>query len=423
MPLTDRAHRGEACSALSLLDRRGRARVIAAFFHDERFNCDGSGTYYSSGAMPFGALARYLTHFDRIVVVARLDRTNRAARTVASGEGVEWACIDTAELSPARYLSVVSRRARDVLARVDCAIVRLPGVIGPIACREALRSGTPFLAEVVGDAFDAMWNHGSWTGKVGALPLALVNRHYIRRAPFATYVSRSSLQRRYPPGGTWAAVSDVIVEAPRAEVLERRIASIEERDANAPAALGLVGSYDIDYKGHETALRALALLRKSGRALTLRCIGGGDPARWRARAAALGVERWVELGGPLPQGAPVLEWMDRLDLYVIPSLQEGLPRALVEAMTRALPAVGSRRGGIPELLDAPCLHRPGDARALATVLRALLDDREAMKAQARRNWSVAMEYAPAVLQARREELVRRFKEAVLARGTGEASPC
>jgi glycosyltransferase involved in cell wall biosynthesis len=396
--------------------------MIAAFFHDERFTRDASGTYYSTGALPYGAFARYLQHFDRIVVVGRLSKPNGAARTVASGEGIEWACIDTSELSPACYLAVASRRAREVLARVDCAIVRLPGTIGLIACREALQRAVPFLAEVVGDAFDALWNHGSLKSKVAAIPLALVNRHYIGRAPFATYVSRSSLQRRYPPGGTWAAVSDVIIEAPRADVLERQIAKIDARDKNAPATLGLVGSYDVDYKGHETALRSLALLQRSGRSVTLRCIGVGDPTRWRARAAALGVERCVELSGALPQGAPVVEWMDGLDLCVVPSLTEGLPRALIEAMSRALPAIASRTGGIPELLDARWLHRPGDHRALATLVRALLDSREEMRAQARRNWSTASDYAPDVLQARRDGLVRRFKEAVLARGAAEASP-
>ena len=387
--------------------------MITAFFHDERFTRDASGVHHSSsGAIPYRALARYLRHFDRVIVVGRL-WAGAGTGTVASGVGVEWACIDSAELSYARTLPVVSRRAREVLARADCAVVRLPSTIGQIACHEALRLGRPILAEVVGDQFDALWNHGSLKGRLAALPLALVNRHYISRAPFATYVTRGALQRRYPPGGDSVAVSDVIIEAPRREVLERRLAAIEARLPDAPATLGLVGSYDVAYKGHETALRALAQLRRTGRHVTLRCIGVGDPTRWRARAASLGVERAVDFGAPLPQGAPVLEWMDALDVYVIPSLQEGLPRALVEAMSRALPAIGSRRGGIPELIGPRSLHRPRDARELAALVGALLDRPEEMKAQARANWRTAAAYASADLDARRDELVARFKAAAM----------
>lgn len=388
--------------------------MIAAFFHDERFARDASGTYHSSGALPYAAFARYLGHFERIVVVGRVSEEAGRAATLASGPRVEWACVETPERPLGRYLKVVSRRAREVLAGVDCAIMRLPSLVGSVACHEALRLGTPWMAEVVADSFDALWNHGSLAGKALAWPMHLVNRHYIERSRFSIYVTRGVLQRRYAPGGAWVAASNVVIDRPRRDVLERRLARIDARAAGATTALGLVGSYDVAYKGHETALRALALLRRSGRAVTLHCIGVGDPARWRARAQALGVGPFVELGAALPHGRPVLEWMDRLDLYIVPSFTEGLPRGLIEAMSCALPAVGSRTGGIPELLDAASLHRPRDARALARLVEALAGSRDAMRAQAERNWSVASEYAADVLQARRDALVRHFKAEIVA---------
>jgi len=395
--------------------------MIAGFFYDERFTRDAAGTYYSStGSLPYAVFERYLKHFDRIVVVGRYAE-QRERRTVASGAGVEFACIDASRLGRTRLITAVARHVRETLARVDCAIIRLPGLLGPLACREAIRSRTPWMAEVVGNAFDSLWNFGSWKGKVAAVPMQLLNRHAIRRARFAIYVTQQFLQRTYPPSGMWAGVSDVLIDAPEADTLRRRIARIEAGSARAAAVLGLIGSYDVNYKGHETALRALAQLARSGRAVTLRCIGVGDAGRWRARAAALGVHRFVEFGGALPQGRRVLDWMDGLDVYLAPSLQEGLPRALVEAMSRALPAIGSLRGGIPELLERRWLHRAGDHRALAGLAAALLDDREEMKAQALRNWRVASEYAPDVLDARREGLVEQFKEAAIANARGQAA--
>lgn len=391
--------------------------MIAAFFHDERFGRDEAGAWFSSsGGVPHRALARYLGHFERLIVVGRLASGARPGTgTLVSGEGLEWACVEAPGRWSGSTLAAAVRRVREVLARVDAAIVRLPSVIGPLACREALRVGMPFLVEVVGDPFDALWNHGSRAGKLAAIPMALVNRHYVRRAPFATYVTAWTLQRRYPTAGVAAAVSDVIVEPPQPEVLARRLATIARREPGAPAVVGLVGSYDVGYKGHETALRAVARLRREGRDVTLRCIGVGDPARWRARADALGIAGAVELGGPRRQGPPVLAWMDALDLYAIPSLQEGLPRALVEAMSRGLPAVGSRRGGIPELVDDPWLHQPGDDRALAQLVAALLDDRATMQARARRSFELAARYGVEALDARRDALLRRFAAAAAVR--------
>jgi hypothetical protein len=391
--------------------------MIAAFFHDERFGRGGAGAWFStSGGVPYRALARYLGPFDRLIVVGRLaDGARPGTGTLASGGGIEWACVEAPGRWGARTVAAAARRVREVISCVDGAIVRLPSLIGPLACHEALRAGVPFLVEMVGDPFDALWNHGSAAGKLAAVPMALLNGRCVRRAPFATYVTAWTLQRRYPTDGVAAAVSDVIIDRPDPDVLARRVAALAHRRSGDPAALGLVGSYDVTYKGHETALRAMALLRAEGRAVTLRCIGVGDPSRWRDRAATLGIAAAVDLGPPRRQGAAVLDWLEGLDLYVAPSLQEGLPRALVEAMSRALPAVGSRRGGIPELVDARWLHRPGDARGLARLVGALLDDPAELEAQARRSWATAARFDARDLEARREAIIRRFAAAAAER--------
>lgn len=77
------------------------------------------------------------------------------------------------------------------------------------------------------------------------------------------------------------------------------------------------------------------------------------------------------------------------DLAVLPSLREGLPLFLVEAMCMQLPVVATNVGGIPELVSAPqsgLLVPPRDAGALAEALAAVMGDaqrREAMGRAAR----------------------------------------
>jgi glycosyltransferase involved in cell wall biosynthesis len=382
----------------------------AAFFHDHVFGRDTKGIHYTYGSLPYPVLARYGRHFETLVVVGRVRDADASARTVADGRGIEMACLERAS----RYSMVLGRGAplrhvRAVLDGVDCAIIRLPSAIGEIARREAVRTGKPWMAEVVGCPWDALWNHGSLAGKLLAPRTYVLTRRAVASAPYALYVTQGFLQRRYPCRGETMACSDVSVEAPRQDVLERRLARVQGGREGRPAVLGLVGSLDVKYKGHETALRAVSLLSGAGIDVRLRCIGGGDASPWRRRAAELGIADRVELMGTLPHGPAVLEWMDGLDLFLIPSLQEGLPRALVEAMSRAVPAVGARTGGIPELIGPEHLHPASDHRCLAERIGRLLRRPDEMKLCARRNWEVARGFSGDVLDARRSGFLARFR--------------
>lgn len=106
-------------------------------------------------------------------------------------------------------------------------------------------------------------------------------------------------------------------------------------------------------------------------------IGAGPlESRLRAHADELGVTDSVLFAGSRPD-VPAL--LPGLDVFTLSSRQEGLPVALMEAMTSGLPAVVTRVGGMPEVLDdgdQGLLVEPGDPAALAAALGRLADDRE-----------------------------------------------
>jgi glycosyltransferase involved in cell wall biosynthesis len=122
------------------------------------------------------------------------------------------------------------------------------------------------------------------------------------------------------------------------------------------------------------------------------------------------------LEGCLPSGDPVFQWLDGLDIYIQPSFTEGLPRALVEAMSRGLPALGSTCGGIPELLPPECLHMPGDDKTLAAHLARMIQDKACRIQQARRNFSEAQNYYADRVEAKRDAFWHEFAEYVKRRG-------
>ena len=89
--------------------------------------------------------------------------------------------------------------------------------------------------------------------------------------------------------------------------------------------------------------------------------------------------------GSLPHNE-VFEWLDTIDIYAQPSRQEGLPRALIEAMSRGLPAFGARTGGIPELLEPDYIisNNKNGINEICEILRAF--NQEVMINQAKRNY-------------------------------------
>lgn len=115
--------------------------------------------------------------------------------------------------------------------------------------------------------------------------------------------------------------------------------------------------------------------------------------------------------------------LQSLDVFLLPSLREGLPLALLEAMASARPAVASRVGGIPEVVgDSGCalLVDPRDRGALAQALEQIRrmspEERAAMGARAR---------ARAITNFSAERMIRNYEElyaAAFARHQGKAGP-
>jgi glycosyltransferase involved in cell wall biosynthesis len=128
-----------------------------------------------------------------------------------------------------------------------------------------------------------------------------------------------------------------------------------------------------EQKGHRFLLDAApAILAQEPRTYFL-WVGDGPLAEaLRKRARARGLEDRVRLLG---QRSDVPELLAAADLFVLPSLFEGLPLAILEAMAANLPVVGTRVCGTREAIDDGVTGRlvqPGDVAALATAVLEVL---------------------------------------------------
>jgi glycosyltransferase involved in cell wall biosynthesis len=129
-------------------------------------------------------------------------------------------------------------------------------------------------------------------------------------------------------------------------------------------------------KGHEYLLRALAQVRDAGTALTLLVAGDGAE---RANMERLAGELQLGAGHVRFLGfrADVTELLAASDFFVLPSLTEGLPLCVLEAMAHRLPVVATPVGGIPELVTDGVHGRlvpVQDVEALASAMTELATD-------------------------------------------------
>jgi len=113
-----------------------------------------------------------------------------------------------------------------------------------------------------------------------------------------------------------------------------------------------------------------------------------------------------------------------MDAFVHPSLRDGTPNALLEAMACGRPVVGSTAGGIPDVVRDGrdgLLVPPGDARALAAALRGLIGDRAAARALGRAGRArVTRDFSPEAEAAGYQSLYRGL-QAAARRASGGAS--
>lgn len=131
-------------------------------------------------------------------------------------------------------------------------------------------------------------------------------------------------------------------------------------------------------KGHDILFNALAMIPTRNWHLT--CAGStarypDTTARLRAILTEMGLTDRVTLAGELDREA-IGGLYDRSDLFVLPTLKETYPLAVMEALARGLPVISTTTGSIPDLVGsaAGVLVPPGDVAALATTLNAVLKD-------------------------------------------------
>lgn len=383
------------------------------------------GSVWSS--VPCAFWSNYLAVFEQVNVVARVQPAPqpRPGSVRSDGGGVCFSGIRHYHglWDYLRKYPQVVGTARRAVDAADAVILRVPSQVATLV-RRHLQGTRPYGVEVVGDAFQ-VFAPGVVRRPLRPFLRVLATRNQKRQcleAAAAAYVTRQTLQTRYPCVGPQWGVSDVL--SLPSEPFITHYSSVDLPDLPTRArdkgtqptrALVCVGSLEQLYKGPDVLLEALHICGQRGLDYSLTWVGDGSfRNKMIARAASLGLSARVRFVGAVEPGREVARCLDAADLFVLPSRTEGLPRALIEALARGLPCLASRVGGVPELLHPDDLVPPGDARALAEKLETVLSDNARLAEMGRRNVQTALEFDAESIERRRRAFYRHVRDVTKA---------
>jgi phosphatidylinositol alpha-1,6-mannosyltransferase len=381
---------------------------------EARFERTPDGAIWSPAAYGVALWQRYLDVFSSVMVAARVGDVRWPSAGCVPASAPDIAFCPLPEYRGLRGFLRHARRVRravdDAVRSTEAVIVRSPSPIGQFAAASALARHQSYGAEIVGDP-DQVFSSGAFRHPMRAVlrrTATAAQAHLARRATAVMFVTRQVLQRKYPTEGRAFSASDAPLDDAAFEV-----ASPHERNPQTAGVFRIVtvGALDQPYKGTAVLLEAVRRLRRAGAAVSLTVVGGGRLlADLQARARAQRIDSDVIFLGQLDRNG-VRAALDAAQLFVLPSLTEGLPRALLEAMARGLPAIATHVGGVPELLSQECLVPPGDADALGQkVLEAMHDD-ATRKVWSYRNRAVALEYHERLLGPVRQAFLAVVRDA------------
>ena len=383
------------------------------------------GAIWTSSSDPYAFWTRYLQVFNWVRVVCRvIDVPEVGGRWKrVDGPGVSVWAVPTF-VGPGQYarkLPAVARVSRAAVRGGGAVILRVPGPVASTLEFFLRRAGVAYALEVVGDPFDAL-APGAVDHPLRPLFRRLLARQLRRVCASAVgvaYVTEYALQRRYPPTSARFTTHYSSID------LSEETFALEARPGRAPAPARVVGVGSIErlYKGFDVLIESVASCLCDGLDLRLTLVGDGrQRPRLEALARARGVASRVTFAGELPGADAVRQQLTRADLFVLPSKNDGLPRAMIEAMAVGLPCIGSSVGGIPELLPAEDLVAPGDVAALTCKIREVLGDPRRMARMSERNLRKAREFAEPVLNQRRLDFYGQVRRTQEERGAATRNP-
>jgi glycosyltransferase involved in cell wall biosynthesis/protein-tyrosine-phosphatase len=342
-----------------------------------------SGDLWAGAEVQLAASASYLVERPDVDLTAILMNEGPLARELRR-LGVPVTVIDESRHRALGILIAMTRWLRDHPVDVVHTHRYKETVLGAVAAK---LSGVPCLVRTVHGQSEALrgWDRAKLR-VYEALDAVTLRCFADRIIAVSRHLAQSLQASGYKPGTVVSIHNGVELRKVRAERKGHEVRQ-ELGIGQGRPLIGTVGRLS-PVKGHADFLRAARLILRVERAARFLIVGDGP-----LRGELAGLARQLQIDHActfVGTRSDVADLVAAMDIFVLPSLDEGIPMALLEAMALGKPVVATAVGGVPEVVTDHVngvLVRPRDAHALSEACLGLVREpgwAETVGARARR---------------------------------------
>jgi len=212
----------------------------------------------------------------------------------------------------------------------------------------AMMYNKPIVTYVVGSEIDIIRFSSKYSGFLRFTALLIADIHFlfyrkmVKRSLVSFFLSRK-LMERFRARNAYFIFTSLIK---RKDIIIRTPSYLEKRGVN----ILYVGRLTHE-KGLKYLIQAVPILIDRGFNVKISLCGDGPECKKLQRLSRdLGCESNIEFLGFIPWGKELDKIYLQHDIFVLPSVSEGIPKVLLEAMAKGLPIIATNVGGIPDII-------------------------------------------------------------------------
>ena len=262
----------------------------------------------------------------------------------------------------------------------DVVFLRLPSPAALFGFFISLMQGKKYVTYYASDIKNVVFYGHKYRGVLRCCAVAAAYLHYhffklmASRSAVSLFLSRELMNRHRCKHSYFCFASIVGENA----VVMRRACELRGKDSVSLLYVGRI----THEKGLHDLIMASKLLIDEGRSIKVSICGEGpERVHLEKLCNELDINRYVQFMGYVPQGRRLESIFRDNDIFVLPSISEGTPKVLLEAMAKGIPIVATRVGGVPDIVDDRVngiLVSPGSPESIAGAVREYINDCEMM---------------------------------------------
>lgn len=378
------------------------------------------GKVWTSSVYGYDFFKRYLDVFENVRLVTRMKKIpyeDLGNQVLVSGPRLEFFSLPFYH-GPWQYAKKyfeIQQTLAQAIESCDCAVLRIPDQLAFQIFNKLKKANIPCAVEVVAHSWDL---YAPGTIKTVLRPLLRVlwdfnQKKLCKQADGVAYVTEKYIQKRYPSG-----IEEIDSERFETFYTSADLDSVYFGEPHSKESFNKdilnfihVSGINNNAKGHYELLNVMAELKKHGFKHRLTFIGGGTLLnKFKKLSTELKLDDQVNFLGHLSNPSEIAEKLKASDLFILPTMTEGLPRVILEAMATGLPCIASNVGGIPELLSSDCLIRPNNIKELKYKIIEISTNKEVLEIESKKNHKKILEnYSPRIIQRRRTDFYKKLK--------------